>query len=141
MKLNYLAFIFLLFNVSCASNNTAEDSLAGDKTLTIKYLFEDNKDTVLLGDTIDFAMSFTNTEFDSLVIFLGKVDSLTLLDTLGIIEVKEKTAFFTLVPYNTGTNKIEGLVKQYNKLSSKTIVKSTPFSFSYYCKKPDSLIE
>ena len=139
MKLNFLTLIILLSSASCTSDNTAEDKAVDASRLSIKYLFENNKDTVLLGDTVDFAMSFSNTEFDSLVVFLGKVDSLTLLDTLGTIKVNGETAFFQFIPDNTGTNTIEGMVRQYKVLSSKTIVRSTPFSFSYYCVKPDSI--
>jgi len=139
MKLNFLTLIILLSSVSCTSNNTAEEKEVDDNRLSIRYLFENDEDTVLLGDTVDFAMSFSNTEFDSLVVFLGKVDSLTLLDTLGTIKVKGETAFFQFIPDNTGANTIEGMVRQYKVLSSKTIVRSTPFSFSYYCVKPDSI--
>jgi hypothetical protein len=129
----------LLSTFACTSNDTAKESATPNKGLTITYLFENGEDTVLLGDTVDFAMFFSNVEFDSLVVFLGRTDSLKLLDTLGTIKVNDKTAFFTFVPNRTGTNKIEGLVKEFKPAADKTIVKSTPFSFRYYCLKSDSI--
>ena len=136
---NILIPVTLIF--SCTVKNSEQKSefehtlKKNDNSLTIKYLFEDNQDTVERGDTIDFAMAFSNTEFDSISVFIGRLDSLTLMDTTAILEVKDNSVFFTFIPTEIGSNSIEGLVKEYDRHTDGIVVKSTAFSFNYYCKE------
>ena len=136
MKYHLTVPIILCLLFSCDQNNLNQKLKDQDKSLVIKYLFEDNRDTVILGDTVDFAMTFSNVEFDSLIIFVGELDSLTLIDTVATIKVNNNSAFFTFVPNKLGINMIEGLVKEFNPSTSYTIVKSTAFSFRYFCEQP-----
>lgn len=127
--------IALFLTFSCGHKNSEQTIKKDKNSLTIKYLFENNRDTVELADTVDFAMTFSNNEFDSLSVFIGQLDSLTLVDTTAILEVNKNSVFFSFIPTELGTNNIEGLVKEYDKQGNRIVVKSTVFSFNYYCEQ------
>jgi len=118
-----------------------KDHLKPELPLTLKFYYENGKDTVVYGDKIDLAIKIENNRFDSLNMLLGNVENGILIDTIEIISIKNNLAFFVFKPYSLGHNIIQGVVREYKVENEKTIVKSTPFETTYYCIKPQNNYE
>ncbi|MEQ9377426.1 MAG: hypothetical protein RIG68_19720 [Imperialibacter sp.] len=136
MRLLGLVVLIAVLALSCKTENERKPDGEDNKYLSIKYSFEDNRDTVALGDTVGFAMTLYDTQFDSLSVFLGHLDSLILLDTTAILSVQNRSASFWFVPNKLGPNRIEGLVKEFDVGDDETVVKSTPFYFDFFVVRP-----
>ena len=100
---------------------------------------EKNRDTVVLGDTVDFSIGIENMEYDSLVFYLGEMNEndpmLPLKDTVDFIATSTEVIFFTFVPQVLGEGRIEGHLKEFKEIETGFAVKTIPFSKTYYCIK------
>ncbi len=141
MRRNSYLVVLIVFIFSCGSRESAgrNDKSENEQLLRLTFHFENGKDTVILGEQTDLAIKIENNVFDSLSLFIGTVENKKLVDTMGIIPVKNKIAFFKFVPRKTGTNTIEGVVKEFKSEGEKTIIKSTPFTTTYFCVRGSSV--
>ena len=85
--------LFLIYLFSCDIKEKM-DYIKPELPLTLKFIYEDGKDTVIFGDKIDLAIKIENNRFDSLNMLLGNVENGIIIDTIEIIPIKNNVAIF-----------------------------------------------